>query len=95
MRLAQILADDAGPVTWMEREVPVEAAIRLEQSSVLVAKFRAQVSERIERGPITSRELAALIEQLARMRTYQRRFRGRRDRTLRSIAARARRKFQL
>jgi hypothetical protein len=92
LRLAQALADNAGAVTWMERDVPVEAAIRLEQSTVLVARFKAEVSELVDSSSTGSRELDALIEQLVRMRTYQRRFRGRRDRALRAIAARTRRK---
>ncbi len=95
LRLAQILTDYAGPVTWMEREVPVEAAIRLEQSSALVAALKAEVGELIAGGSSEGRKLVALIEQLARMRAYQRRFRGRRDRALRSIAARARRKVTI
>jgi hypothetical protein len=92
LRMAQALAETAGAVTWMEREVPVEAAIRLEQSTVLVTRLKAEVSEHIDSGSTGSRELDALIEQLVRMSTYQRRFRGRRDRALRAIAARARRR---
>jgi hypothetical protein len=91
VRLAQVLALADSPAIWMERELPVEAAIRLEHATALVAQLRAQVGDRIQHGSTTSAQLVVLIEHFARIRTYERRFRGRRDRTLRTLAARARR----
>lgn len=90
-RLSKALDVEDSPVTWMERELPVEAAIRLDQATSLVDLLRQNVAQRIDAGQTNSAQLVDLIEQWARMRTYQRRFRGRRDRALRTLAARVRR----
>lgn len=90
-RLSKVLNVEDSPVTWMERELPVEAAIRFEQASGLAELLRQKVARHIEAGQTNSAQLAALIDQWARVRAYQRRFRGRRDRALRTLAARVRR----
>ncbi len=76
---------------WMDVDIPVEAAIRLGHATALVDMLREQLQAAVENNQIGELELTALIDQYARMRAYQRRFRGRRDRALRTIFARARR----
>ena len=90
-RLAAMFASHDPALTWtgLDVDISIEAAVRLEQASRLVQSISAQVDEAIEHET-GNEDLTALLEQLVRYRRYQRRYRGRRDKALRSFASRAR-----
>ena len=70
---------------WLGGDIATEAAVRLEHATRLVQVLGQKLETAFEQEHPDPSEMAALLEQLARMRVYQRRFRGRRDRALRTM----------
>ena len=85
-RIAGILqarGDTSG--AWLGGDIATEAAVRLEHATRLVQGLGQKVEAALEKEHPDPSEMTALLVQLARMRVYQRRFRGRRDRALRTM----------
>ena len=63
----------------------VEAAIRLTEATRLLDRVRDELSEAVFDDESDTWRFGPLIEQIARIGRYQRRFRGQRDRALRAL----------
>ncbi|RYD84421.1 MAG: hypothetical protein EOP84_05540 [Verrucomicrobiaceae bacterium] len=90
-RIAALFEDHDPANVWhgIDTSISLEAAIRLEQATALVETWRIRISEYFEEDG-GAEDLSALLEQWRRYRRYERRFRGRRDKALRTYASRAR-----
>ena len=78
------MAEGSHARPWHARDA-LNAAHKLEEASQMVIRLNFDLETMLDKGAIDDPEFENVLRLLVRMRRYQRRFRGQRDRAMRAL----------